>query len=70
MDATVPLNKLILSPRNVRKTRADEDLSAWHDLLQGTSETVTATGSRIGGLLGARSGSGARPTLRAGTRLL
>ena len=36
------------------KTRADEDLSAWHDLLQGTSETVTATGSRIGGLLGAR----------------
>jgi type IV pilus assembly protein PilV len=36
------------------KTRADADLAAWHALLQGTSETVTATGTRIGGLLGAR----------------
>lgn len=36
------------------KTRADADLTAWQDLLQGSSETVTATGSRIGGLLGAR----------------
>ena len=34
--------------------RADADLTAWHDLLQGSSETVTASGSRIGGLLGAR----------------
>lgn len=36
------------------KTRADADLTAWHALLQGTSETVTATGTRVGGLLGAR----------------
>jgi len=36
------------------KTRADEDLATWNDLLKGSSETVTATGSRVGGLLGAR----------------
>jgi type IV pilus assembly protein PilV len=36
------------------KIRADADLTAWHDLLQGASETVTASGSRVGGLLGAR----------------
>ena len=36
------------------KTRADADLAAWQDVLQGSSETVTATGSRVGGLLGAR----------------
>jgi type IV pilus assembly protein PilV len=36
------------------KTRADDDLAAWNDLLEGSSETVTATGSRVGGLLGAR----------------
>ena len=36
------------------KTRADADLIAWQALLQGTSETVTATGTRVGGLLGAR----------------
>lgn len=36
------------------KTRADADLAAWHDVLTGSSETVTASGSRIGGLLGAR----------------
>ena len=36
------------------KTRADADLAAWNDLLQGASETVTASGTRVGGLLGAR----------------
>lgn len=36
------------------KTRADADLVAWNDLLQGASETVTASGTRVGGLLGAR----------------
>jgi type IV pilus assembly protein PilV len=36
------------------KTRADADLVAWQAVLQGTSETVTATGTRVGGLLGAR----------------
>lgn len=36
------------------KTRADADLAAWHDLLQGSSETVTAGGAKVGGLLGAR----------------
>ena len=36
------------------KTLADADLAAWNALLQGSSETVTATGSRVGGLLGAR----------------
>ena len=36
------------------KIRADADLVAWNALLQGSSETVTATGTRIGGLLGAR----------------
>jgi type IV pilus assembly protein PilV len=36
------------------KTRADTDLATWDDLLKGSSETVTATGSRVGGLLGAR----------------
>ena len=36
------------------KTRADADLAAWNDLLQGASETVTASGARVGGLLGAR----------------
>ena len=36
------------------KTRADADLAAWNDLLQGVSETVTASGTRVGGLLGAR----------------
>ena len=36
------------------KIRADADLVAWNALLQGTSETVTATGTRVGGLLGAR----------------
>jgi type IV pilus assembly protein PilV len=36
------------------KTRADDDLASWNDLLQGSAETVTSSGSRIGGLLGAR----------------
>ncbi|MGH8690780.1 MAG: type IV pilus modification protein PilV [Burkholderiales bacterium] len=36
------------------KTRADADLDAWNNVLQGAAETVTATGSRVGGLLGAR----------------
>lgn len=36
------------------RTRADADLVAWNDLLQGASETVTASGTRVGGLLGAR----------------
>ncbi|MEX1995097.1 MAG: type IV pilus modification protein PilV [Steroidobacteraceae bacterium] len=36
------------------KTRADADLAAWNDVLQGAAESVTATGSRVGGLLGAR----------------
>ena len=36
------------------KTRADADLAAWNDLLQGAAETVTASGAKVGGLLGAR----------------
>lgn len=36
------------------KTRADADLAAWNDLLQGSAETVTASATRVGGLLGAR----------------
>jgi type IV pilus assembly protein PilV len=36
------------------KTRADADLVAWNDLLQGAAETVTVGGARVGGLLGAR----------------
>lgn len=36
------------------KTRADADLAAWNDVLQGAAESVTATGSRVGGMLGAR----------------
>jgi type IV pilus assembly protein PilV len=36
------------------KTRADADLAAWNNLLQGTSETVTASATKVGGLLGAR----------------
>lgn len=36
------------------KTRADADLAAWNAMLQGTSETVTASGANVGGLLGAR----------------
>ena len=36
------------------KTRADADLVAWNDLLQGAAETVTASGAKVGGLLGAR----------------
>ena len=36
------------------KTRADADLAAWNDVLQGASETVTVGGARVGGLLGAR----------------
>jgi len=36
------------------RTRADADLAAWNSLLQGAAETVTATGDRVGGLLGAR----------------
>lgn len=36
------------------KTRADADLVAWNDLLQGSSETVTASAARVGGMLGAR----------------
>jgi len=36
------------------KTRADADLVAWNDLLQGSAETVTVGGARVGGLLGAR----------------
>jgi type IV pilus assembly protein PilV len=36
------------------RTRADADLAAWNSLLQGATETVTASGDRVGGLLGAR----------------
>jgi type IV pilus assembly protein PilV len=36
------------------KTRADADLAAWNTVLQGASETVTASGTKVGGLLGAR----------------
>jgi type IV pilus assembly protein PilV len=36
------------------KTRADADLAAWNNLLQGSAETVTASGTKVGGLLGAR----------------
>jgi len=36
------------------KTRADADLVAWNDLLQGSGETVTVGGAKVGGLLGAR----------------
>lgn len=36
------------------KTRADADLAAWNAMLQGTNETVTASGANVGGLLGAR----------------
>jgi type IV pilus assembly protein PilV len=36
------------------KTRSDADLAAWNSLLQGTAETVTASGANVGGLLGAR----------------
>lgn len=36
------------------RTRADADLAAWNDLLQGSAESVTASGARVGGLLGAR----------------
>lgn len=36
------------------KTRADADLASWNDLLQGSAETVTASATRVGGLLGAR----------------
>jgi type IV pilus assembly protein PilV len=36
------------------KTRADADMTAWNDLLQGSSETVTASATKVGALLGAR----------------
>jgi len=36
------------------KTRADADLAAWNNVLQGAAETVTASGTKVGGLLGAR----------------
>jgi type IV pilus assembly protein PilV len=36
------------------RTRADADLAAWNDVLQGAAETVTTGGARVGGLLGAR----------------
>jgi type IV pilus assembly protein PilV len=36
------------------KTRADADLAAWNDLLQGSAETMTASATKVGGLLGAR----------------
>ena len=36
------------------QTRADADLAAWNNLLQGSAETVTAGGTKVGGLLGAR----------------
>jgi type IV pilus assembly protein PilV len=38
----------------VAQTRADADLTAWNNLLQGSAETVTASATKVGGLLGAR----------------
>lgn len=38
----------------VPQARADADLAAWNNLLQGSAETVTASATKVGGLLGAR----------------